>query len=303
MSEAILSGCLCCQCVRTTEVGIVERFGQFQKSASAGCVCVAWPIDVLVSRLSLRTHQLDVNCETKTKDNVFVTLVISVQYKIMPGKAYEAHYKLTNPTSQITSYVYDVIRSTIPKMNLDETFTAKDDITHRVIEELQATMTEFGYEIHRALVTDLSPSVMVKTAMNEINAQKRLRAAAQEKAEGDKIIQVKAAEADAESKYLSGLGVARQRQAIVNGLRDSINEFSDGIEGTSPKDVMDLLLLTQYFDMIKDVGASPGSAKTLFIPHGPQSVNELQANLRSGLMHGLGNTKGPVGPSSDKITR
>lgn len=264
----------------------MERFGQFSDIKSAGLACVAWPCQDVVARLSLRTQQLDVNCETKTRDNVFVNVVISVQFSIIPTEAFNAHYKLTDPYGQITSYVYDVIRSTIPKLTLDETFAAKEEITSKVVESLQTTMNDYGYSISKALITDLSPDHKVKTAMNEINAQKRLRAAANEKAEAEKIVQVKAAEADAESKYLSGIGVARQRQAIVNGLRDSIVDFSDGVEGTRPKDVMDLLLLTQYFDMIKEVG-SRGAQKTLFLPHGPGSVTELQANLRSGLMSTL----------------
>lgn len=281
-----LGGCCCCYCIRQTEIGIVEQFGQFKDLKPAGLACVLWPIQDVAARLSLRIQQLDVNCETKTKDNVFVNVVISVQFSIIAAEAFNAHYKLTDPYSQITSYVYDVVRSTIPKLTLDETFAAKEEITHKVVESLQATMNDYGYSISKALVTDLSPDYKVKAAMNEINAQKRLRAAASEKAEAEKIIHVKAAEADAESKYLSGVGVARQRQAIVNGLRDSIVDFSDGVEGTRPKDVMDLLLLTQYFDMIKEVG-SHGAQKTLFLPHGPGSVTELQANLRSGLMNQL----------------
>merc|ERR1719409_135987 len=148
-------------------------------------------------------------------------------------------------------------------------------------------MNDYGYSISKALVTDLSPDYKVKQAMNEINAQKRLRAAANEKAEAEKIIHVKAAEADAESKYLSGVGVARQRQAIVNGLRDSIIDFSGEIAGTTPKDVMDLLLLTQYFDMLKDVGSSGSGGKTLFLPHAPSAVGDLQDSLKSGLMGSL----------------
>lgn len=172
-------------------------------------------------------------------------------------------------------------------MELDESFSNKESIANEVKAHLDETMASYGYSIVKALVTDISPDARVKMSMNEINASRRLREAAKEKAEADKIVQVKAAEADAESKYLSGVGVARQRQAIVGGLQDSIIEFSGEIAGTTPKDVMDLLLLTQYFDMLKDVGASGGGGKTLFLPHAPSSVGELQKSMQNGLMGNL----------------
>lgn len=170
----------------------------------------------------------------------------------------------------------------MPRMDLDESFSSKEDLATAVKTHLDETMFEFGYQICKALVTDISPDSRVKMSMNEINASRRLREASKEKAEADKIVLVKAAEADAESKYLSGVGVARQRQAIVGGLRDSIVEFSGEIRGTTPKDVMDLLLVTQYFDMLKEVGAT--NSNTLFLPHAPQSVADLQKSLKSNLM-------------------
>ena len=185
------------------------------------------------------------NCETKTKDNVFVNVVISIQYEAIIAKAWHAYYRLANPEQQIQAYVFDVVRSTLPRMDLDESFASKETLAVSVKQHLDDTMMEYGYHICKALVTDISPDARVKMSMNEINASRRLREAAKEKAEADKIVHVKAAEADAESKYLSGVGVARQRQAIVNGLQDSIIEFSGEIAGTTPKDVMDLLLLTQ----------------------------------------------------------
>jgi regulator of protease activity HflC (stomatin/prohibitin superfamily) len=232
-------------------------------------------------------RQLDVNCETKTKDNVFVNVVISVQYQVVLEKAFDAFYKLANPEIQIQAYVFDVVRSELPKMELDESFSNKEQLANEVKHHLDETMMSFGYSIIKALVTDISPDARVKMSMNEINASRRLREAAKEKAEADKIVQVKAAEADAESKYLSGVGVARQRQAIVGGLQDSIIEFSGEIAGTTPKDVMDLLLLTQYFDMLKDVGSSGSGGKTLFLPHAPSAVGDLQDSLKNGLMGSL----------------
>lgn len=281
----ILGGCCCCQCVRTSEVGIIERCGAFNALKDAGLACICWPLDSVVARLSLRVQELDVQCETKTKDNVFVTCVIAVQFTVIPEEAHAAFYKLTDPTAQITSYVFDVVRSTIPKMDLDQTFAAKDEVAQAVRQELQEVMQQYGYSILQALVIDLRPDRKVQDAMNDINAQKRLRYAMEEKAEGYKILQVKAAEADAESKYLSGVGVARQRQAIVGGLRESVKQFSGNVPGARPSDVMDLLLLTQYFDMLRDVG-STGASKTLFLPHGPASVTDLQSNLRGAIKLG-----------------
>ncbi|CAM9601716.1 unnamed protein product, partial [Sphacelaria rigidula] len=167
----------------------------------------------------------------QTKDNVFVTAVVSVQYQAVETKIYDAYYRLTDPKAQIRSYVYDVVRSTLPKLDLDQAFDSKDDIAVNVKNQLETVMMEYGYQILQTLVTDLDPDRRVKEAMNEINASKRMREAATNKAEADKIMQVKAAEAEAESKYLSGVGVSRQRKAIVDGLRESVQTFSTSIEG------------------------------------------------------------------------
>ncbi|KAG5176518.1 flagellar associated protein [Tribonema minus] len=279
----MVTGTCCCICVQTSEVGVVERFGQFEKLAKPGLSLVFWPLSQVVGTISTRVQQLDVQAETKTSDNVFITVNVCVQYQVLYDKVYDAFYRLTDPKSQIRSYVYDVIRSTMPKLELDQAFAAKEEVAHAVKEQLTVVMQEYGYQILQALVTDLEPDRRVKDAMNEINASKRLREAATNKAEADKIMQVKAAEAEAESKYLSGVGVSRQRQAIVAGLRDSIHDFSSSIEGTTPKDVMDLLLLTQYFDMLRDIGQSTKSS-TIFLPHAPESVASLQGAMRDGFM-------------------
>ncbi|KAH8091986.1 hypothetical protein JL720_5562 [Aureococcus anophagefferens] len=218
-------------------MGIIEQFGRWQSIKGPGLSCMMWPFQAVVGKVSLRMRQLDVACETKTKDNVFVNVVISVQYRVIPEQTYNAYYKLADPRTQIESYVFDVIRSALPKMELDESFSSKDTLANKVKEELDATMADYGYHIEKALVTDISPDA--------------------------------------------------RRQAIVGGLQDSIIEFSGEIAGTTPKDVMDLLLLTQYFDMLKDVGASGVSGKTLFLPHAPSSVAELQKSMQSGLMENL----------------
>jgi len=277
-----VTNCCCFICVRQKNVAIIESFGKFSLKADAGVHCLIPCVQGVASALSLKLRQLSVTCETKTKDNVFVTVEVAVQYEVIDPEA--AHYKLTDPASQIRAYVEDVIRGTIPTKTLDETFSSKDQLAVAVTSQLSAKMGEYGYDIRKALVTDLAPDRGVKAAMNEINAQKRLKDASTAKAEGEKILLVKAAEADKEAKYLSGLGVAQQRSAIVNGLKGSITTFSNQVSDSSPKDVMDLLLLTQYFDTLKDIGNNPHSRKTLFVNHGPSAVTQLQAALKNDLM-------------------
>jgi regulator of protease activity HflC (stomatin/prohibitin superfamily) len=299
-------GCCCVQCVRTNQVGIVEDLGQFNRILAPGLHCIYWPLQCIVGRLSLRIQQLDVVCETKTKDNVFVIVQVAVQYRVLQDKAYDAFYRLTDPRSQIQSYVFDVVRyvyvscicflcipivltfsplllehcrSTVPKMQLDDAFASKDDIAGSVLTQLQHVMREYGYEIKNTLVTDLSPDAKVKASMNEINAARRLREAASHKAEADKTKQVKHAEAEAEARYLSGLGVARQRKAIVEGLQHSVSEFSTNVKGATPKDVMDILLLSQYFDTLSAIGANQ-----LFLEHDPATVAVLQESVNKSFL-------------------
>lgn len=267
--------CLCCfQCVRTSTIGIVEELGQFKKVVSPGFQFILWPIQSIVATLNLRIQQIDVSCETKTKDNVFVQVGVSVQFKIVTDSAYDAYYRLSDPSGQIQSYVFDVIRSTVPRMELDTAFASKGDIAEAVLQQLKDVMADYGYEILEALVTDLTPDSKVKASMNEINAARRLKEAASHKAEADKINQIKEAEAEAESRYLSGLGVARQRKAIANGLQQSVADFSKDVDGATPKDVMDILLLSQYFDTLSTVGAN-----TLILEHDPETVASLQSQV------------------------
>jgi len=204
-----------------------------------------------------------VSLETKTKDNVFVTVFVSVQYQTIREKVYSAYYVLSDPHSQMRAYVYDTIRASVCGMNLDHAFESKEEISLSLKTHLQETMNNYGVIILNALVTDLSPDVKVRDAMNEINASKRLKESAYQRAEGEKILKVKKAEAEAESMYLSGVGVARQRKAIMDGLKDSIIAFSSNVPGTTPKDVMDLLVLNQYFDTLQDM--SNNNTKVVFL--------------------------------------
>lgn len=275
---------LCCLQVDQSTVAIKETFGKFDDVLEPGCHFLPWIFgQQIAGYLSLRVQQLDVRCETKTKDNVFVTVVASIQYRALAGKASDAFYKLSNTREQIQSYVFDVIRASVPKLNLDDVFEQKNDIAKAVEDELEKAMSTYGYEIVQTLIVDIEPDEHVKRAMNEINAAARMRVAANEKAEAEKILQIKRAEGDAESKYLAGLGIARQRQAIVDGLRDSVLAFSVNVPGTTAKDVMDMVLVTQYFDTMKEIGASSKST-SVFIPHGPGAVKDVASQIREGLL-------------------
>lgn len=265
--------CCCWVIVQTSEVGLIERCGKFSRLAEPGCVFIACPFELISGRVSTRLQQLEVTCETKTKDNVFVTVKVSVQYQVLKTKIYESYYVLNDHRRQMTAYVYDVLRSSICGLNLDRSFEAKDEVSNSLKAHLQEVMSTYGFQIHQTLVTDIAPDGRVRDAMNEINASKRIKEAALQRAEGEKTIKVKRAEAEAESMYLSGVGVAKSRKAIVDGLRDSIVDFSAHVEGASAKDAMDLLVLTQYFDTLHEIGQQP-SCKTVFTSSEPAPVRQ-----------------------------
>jgi len=266
---------------RTT--AIVQRLGKFVREAGPGLNAKIPFIDRVIGRVNLRVQQLDVKIETKTEDNVFVQMVIAVQYYVLPEKVYDAFYKLDDASRQITSFVFDVVRARVPKIKLDDVFEKKDEIADIVKTELAQVMDGFGYGILKALVTDIDPDAKVKLSMNEINAAQRMRVAATEKGEADRILKVKAAEGDAQSKALQGRGIADQRQAIVAGLRDSVDEFQRSVPGTTAKDVMNLVLMTQYFDTLKEIGASSRS-NTILIPHSPGHLASLTEQMRNAMM-------------------
>lgn len=268
--------------VRQQEVAIVERLGQFARTVGAGPHLVL-PWESLATKLSLKVQEMQVTVETKTIDDVFVKLLIAVQYRVIPQRAKEAYYELANPIQQIESYVFDEVRSAVPNMELDEVFRNKDRIAAAVKDNLRETMEQYGYGILGALVNDIDPDARVKEAMNEINAAQRLRKAAEEKGEAEKILKVKAAEADAESTILNGRGIAGQRKAIVDGLRESVEEFQEGVAGATTADVLQLILMTQYFDMLKEVGGGSGS-RTVFLPHSPGGLASVADQLREAML-------------------
>ncbi|EXB55472.1 Hypersensitive-induced response protein 4 [Morus notabilis] len=278
------SCCFLCTCVDQASVGIVERWGRFARLAEPGLHFFnPFAGECLVALLSTRISSLDVKIETKTKDNVFVQLLCSIQYRVLKQNADDAYYELQNPKEQIQAYVFDVVRAIVPRMTLDELFEQKGEVAKAVLEELEKVMGAYGYNIEHILMVDIIPDSHVRMAMNEINAAQRLQLASVYKGESEKILLIKRAEADAESKYLGGLGVARQRQAITDGLRENILNFSHKVEGTSAKEVMDLIMVTQYFDTIKDLGNSSKNT-TVFIPHGPGHVRDIGEQIRNGLM-------------------
>ena len=260
--------------VDTAQVAIITRFGKFLRVADPG-LNWKWPvIDSVAGRISLRVNQITLTMETKTKDNVFVTIPISVQNRVRPEKAFDAFYKLSNPAQQIQAYVEQVILGHVPGMTLDEVFASQSGIAAAVKQELDADMAGFGYEIVNVLVTDIVPDAKVKSAMNDINAAQREQVAANARGEAEKILVVKRAEAEAESKALQGQGIANQRKAIIEGLQSSIEQFQKVVGGASTAEVMQLVLVTQYFDTIKSIGESD-KTNTLFLTHSPGAVKDI----------------------------
>ncbi|KAK1273498.1 Hypersensitive-induced response protein 4 [Acorus gramineus] len=278
------TNCLCVGCVDNASIGVVEKWGRFQNLAFPGLHFFnPFAGECLSGVLSLRVQSLDVRIETKTKDNVFVKLVCSIQYRVIRENADDAFYELQNPSEQIQAYVFDVVRAVVPRMTLDDLFEQKGDVAKAVSEELEKVMGAYGYSIEHILLVDIIPDDHVRKAMNDINAAQRLQLANVYKGEAEKVLQVKKAEGEAEAKYLSGVGIAKQRQAITNGLRENILNFSSKVEGASAKEVMDLIMVTQYFDTIKDLGNSSKNT-TVFIPHGPGHVRDISDQIRNGML-------------------
>ena len=269
--------------VNTAQVAVVTRFGRFLRIAEPG-LNWKWPIiDTLAGRVSLRVNQISLTMETKTKDNVFVTIPISVQNRVRPEKVFDAFYKLSNPMEQIQSYVEQVILGHVPGMTLDEVFASQSGIAAAVKKELDADMAAFGYEIVNVLVTDIVPDAKVKSAMNDINAAQREQVAANARGEAEKILVVKKAEAEAESKALQGQGIANQRKAIIEGLQGSIEAFQRAIGSVSTSDVMQLVLITQYFDTIKSIGEMD-KTNTLFLTHSPGAVKDVADQIMQSMI-------------------
>ena len=267
--------------VREASAAVIERFGKFQSVRTSGLSLIIPFIDRKASTMNLRVQQLDVTIETKTLDNVFVNLQVSVQYQVRREFVKEAYYSLDNAKNQIASYVFDDVRAEVPKLELDDVFAKKEDIAIAVQSNISESMAEYGYKIIKALITDIDPDHKVKDAMNRINAAKRDREAAHEEGEAQKIMIVKEAEAEAESKRLSGEGIAQQRLEIVRGFKESVEDFKKSLDSVTHEEIMQFVLMTQYFDTIKDIGANSKNSSIL-MPHSPGGMKEFQDQIISG---------------------
>ena len=262
--------------VKQQSAAVVERFGRFVSVRQSGLQLKIPIIDNVAGRLSLRIQQLDVVVETKTKDDVFVKLKVSVQFKVIKDKVYDAFYKLDNPADQITSFIFDVVRAEVPKLILDDVFIKKDDIAIAVKGEIQDAMTEYGFQIIKTLVTDIDPDAQVKESMNRINASEREKVAAQFEGEAQKILIVEKAKAEAESKRLQGQGIADQRREIARGLEDSVKVLN-GVDINS-QEASALIVVTQHYDTLQSVGAEANS-NLILMPNSPQAGSEMLNNM------------------------
>lgn len=255
---------------------VVERFGKFQSVRHAGFQLKVPVMDRISGKLSLKVQQLDVVVETKTKDDVFVKLKVSVQYVVIKDKVFDAFYKLDNPYAQITSYVFDVVRAEVPKLRLDDVFEKKDDIAIAVKGELQEAMNDYGYDIIKTLVTDIDPDEQVKHAMNRINAAEREKVAAQYDGDAQRILIVEKAKAEAESKRLQGQGIADQRREIARGLEDSVNVLNK--VGINSQEASALIVVTQHYDTLQAMGTL-NKSNLILLPNSPQAAGDMLNNM------------------------
>ena len=262
--------------VKQQSAAVVERFGKFVSVRHSGLQIKIPIVDRVTGRLSLRIQQLDVVVETKTKDDVFVKVKVSVQYKVIKDKVYDAFYKLDFPQDQITSYVFDVVRAEVPKMILDDVFEKKDDIAIAVKSELNEAMKNYGFDIIKTLVTDIDPDAQVKESMNRINASEREKVAAQFEGDAQRILIVERAKAEAESKRLQGQGIADQRREIARGLEDSVKVLNN--VDINSQEASALIVVTQHYDTLQSVGSASNS-NLILMPNSPQAGSEMLNNM------------------------
>ncbi len=268
--------------VKQQTVAIIERFGRYQKTSASGInFKIPFGVDVIAARIQLRMLQSEIIVETKTQDNVFVTMNVATQYRVNEQNVTDAYYKLMHPEAQIKSYIEDALRSSVPKLTLDELFEKKDEIALEVQKQVAEEMSTYGYVIVKTLITKVEPDAEVKQSMNEINAAQRKRVAAQELAEADKIKIVTAAEAEAEKDRLHGVGIAQQRKAIVDGLADSIRELKESNVSLSEEQIMSILLTNQYLDTLNNF--AQGGNNTIFLPGNPEGVEDIRTQILSAL--------------------
>ena len=269
--------------IKERSAAVVERFGKFSRVLNPGLHILVPVLDKVSKKMNLKVQQMNVHVETKTKDNVFVKLQASVHVQVMATKVKEACYELDDPYAQISSYIFDVVRAEVPKLDLDDVFVRKDDIAIAVKAELSENMEKYGFRIVQTLITDIDPDLLVKDSMNRINAARRNKEALSEDAEGRKIAKIKDAEAEKESKRLQGEGVADQRLAIIKGFADSVEDFSNTLKDVSPIEIMQFVLLTQHYDTIKDIGEKNSA---IIVPYNPGTLQSLQEQVMQGTFMG-----------------
>lgn len=262
--------------VKQQTSAVIERLGKYVSIRNSGLQLKIPIIDRVAGRVNLRVQQLDVIIETKTKDNVFVKLKVSVQFKVIQNSVYDAFYALEYPHDQITSYIFDVVRAEVPKMKLDDVFERKDDIAVAVKKELNEAMTRYGYDIINTLITDIDPDIQVKNAMNRINAADREKTAAEFEAEAQRIKIVAKARAEAESKRLQGQGIADQRREIARGLEESVNVLNN--VGINSQEASALIVVTQHYDTLQSIGEETNS-NLILLPNSPQAGSDMLNNM------------------------
>ncbi|MCF6224206.1 MAG: SPFH domain-containing protein [Flavobacteriaceae bacterium] len=260
---------------------IVERFGKFLSIRHAGLQFKIPFVDRIAGRISLKIQQLDVIVETKTKDDVFVHLKISVQFLVQKNHVYDAFYKLQNPQEQITAFIFDVVRAEVPKMILDDVFIKKNEIALAIKRDLKEAMLNYGYDIIKALVTDIDPDENVKIAMNRINASEREKVAAQFEGDAQRILIVERAKAEAESKRLQGKGIADQRREIARGLEESVETLNNA--GINPQEASALIVITQHYDTLQSIGSESGS-NLILLPNNPMAASNMLNDMTASLL-------------------
>eukprot|EP00435_Cladocopium_sp_Y103_P011258 s3545_g2.t3 len=306
-SQLVMS-CCCCSCVDTGSVGVVQKFGEYQGVQEPGCSCICWPITT-VDPVSLAVRQQECKSDCKTKDNVTVTVVTACQFRVQKDMVKQiqrrlesstiasvdqcgallwgvAHFDIADPFNQIAAEVDSVLRSTLPTMTLDESYEAKEKMVNEILASVREAMGKYGYDIINVLITDIRPERSVMDAMNEINASRRQREAAFERGEAEKLLKIKASEADAEAKRLAGVGMANMRAAMAQGFQDSMKFMKES--GMSEKEAMHMMIMTQYLDTLKEFANSHGS---IVVPHGPSAVGDLQGQIRDGFLQAASQQK------------
>jgi len=271
--------CFCFSCVDTGRVGVKQWCGAYSGTQEPGCSIILWPFTTVRS-VSLASRVMECSSDCKTKDNVTLSVITSIQYNIAKDDVEQAVFHIADPERQMRAYVDSVVRSTLPELNLDEAYAAKEKMVSNILESVKKSMEPFGYTVLNVLITDLRPEASVLRAMNDINASRRQREAAYEKGEAEKVLLIKAAEADAESKRLTGVGIAKMRLAMAEGFKNSIDMM--GQSGLQPPEAMHMMMMTQYVDALKDFATHGNSS--VMLPSGPGAVKDLESQVRDGFL-------------------